>query len=204
MSSVLCIDTSAGTAIALVRGPQVATAASADPRAHAELLAPLIESVGAGDDVESVVVGTGPAPFTGLRVGLVTARAFAAARGIDCFGVSALDALARQGFDRSMRGEVTVVTDARRREVYTARFAADGADDVRLLDGPRVLRPAEIDPAASVVGRVDLLDEQHAGARLALTLDPAVYARIAAARRRAGRDLPTEPLYLREPETHRR
>jgi tRNA threonylcarbamoyl adenosine modification protein YeaZ len=86
-------------------------------------------------DVDVVAVGNGPGPFTGLRVGLVTARSLSHALGVPAYGVCSLDALAAAaGLD-----ELFVATDARRREVYWARYL----DGVR-TSGPDVSRPAEI------------------------------------------------------------
>lgn len=169
----LSIDTSAGTSVALhhtsddprvsgvVTTPEpLAVTVSDNPRAHAEVLSPLIAHClrTAGkriEDVGLVVVGTGPAPFTGLRVGLVTGRTIGRARGVEVVGVPSLDAWARGAFDAwggAVGGadpadgeggcEVVVATDARRREVYAARYSAAGPDDVCLLAGPLVCTAA--------------------------------------------------------------
>ena len=91
------------------------------------------------------MAATGPAPFTGLRAGLVTARALGRARGIPVHGVPSLDAVARAALDElaDEGATVLVTTDARRHEVYAARYRARGADDVECLDGPAVLTPDE-------------------------------------------------------------
>ncbi len=93
------------------------------PRGHGELLA--LSIVGCLDDLAltpaelgAVIIGFGPGPYTGLRVGMVTAAAFADALGIPVYGVGSLDAIAADAQDE---GELIVVTDARRREVYWAR-----------------------------------------------------------------------------------
>lgn len=119
-----------------------------DARAHAERLTPNI--VGALSDAEvtvdqldAVVVGCGPGPFTGLRVGMATAAAFGQALGIPVRGVCSLDAIAV-----GTAGEVLVVTDARRREVYWARYR----DGMR-VDGPAVNAATDVpDGADSVAG----------------------------------------------------
>src|SRR5690606_20485160 len=105
-------------------GRVLAQAWDPEPRKHAERLAPLIVAALADAGVErtdltGVVVGTGPAPFTGLRVGLVTARVMAKALGIPALGISTLDALAAQAVaDLGLPAgrEVLVATDAKRRE----------------------------------------------------------------------------------------
>lgn len=231
----LAIDTSAGTAVALLDVPAggpptvLAQAAGADPRAHAEQLAPMVADVlrtarAAAADVELVAVGTGPAPFTGLRVGLVSARTFAHALGIEVVGVASLDALARTVLDRAPgdAAQVVVATDARRREVYVARYAARGADDVTRLAGPHVTAPAEAlaavglgddggpgTPDVLLAGPGCALAPEHLPATPGLpdAIDLAALARIAHARRAAraaGHDvaLDTEPLYLRRPDIH--
>ena len=99
---------------------------------HGELLAPLITKVLHGRTPDGIVVGVGPGPFTGLRVGIVTARAMGHALGIPVHGVCSLDALAAPG--------IAVATDARRREVYWAVYDATGAR----TDGPHVGKPADV------------------------------------------------------------
>ena len=230
---ILCIDTSGGSAVALVDAPDggpttlLAAASSPDPRRHAETLTPLVQEVlGGGSiaDVEMIAVGTGPAPFTGLRVGLVTARALARGRDIPVHGACSLDVLARQAFDaldgRDARREILVAADARRREVYWARYRALGDDDVERLAGPEV-GAAAVAAAANRVGAPDtpagfapdlmgpgtaLYPEQlPATPGLPARLDPAVLARLVRsrlARTAAGEDveLGTQPRYLRRPD----
>jgi tRNA threonylcarbamoyladenosine biosynthesis protein TsaB len=196
---VLALDTSAAVAVALVQdaGPGAAVARASgrvlaerivhENRRHAELLAPLIAEVlaaGGADrrDITSVVVGTGPAPFTGLRAGLVSARMFALALGIPVHGVCSLDALAAQAaVSLELPGGTTllVTTDARRHEVYWARYRvmtsarqsgfSAATVPVELVGGPGVSRPADLaaDPAtarAVVVGPGTLLYPELLGA----------------------------------------
>ncbi|MFZ1162680.1 tRNA (adenosine(37)-N6)-threonylcarbamoyltransferase complex dimerization subunit type 1 TsaB [Mycobacterium sp.] len=151
---VLAIDTStpAVTAGVVADGELVAERVSIDARAHAERITPnvLAAIVDAGHrltDLDAVVVGCGPGPFTGLRVGMATAAAYGHALGLPVYGVCSLDAIGGQ-----TTGEVLVVTDARRREVYWARYR----DGVR-FDGPAVDAPADVDPgpARSVAGSPD-------------------------------------------------
>ncbi|KLL12677.1 MULTISPECIES: tRNA (adenosine(37)-N6)-threonylcarbamoyltransferase complex dimerization subunit type 1 TsaB [Protofrankia] len=110
-----------------------------DPRRHAELLVPLVrevldEAAVRPADLDGVVVGLGPGPFTSLRVGVVTAGAFADALGKPAYGICSLD-----GVGAGLTGRVAVATDARRREVYWAVYA-DGAR----VAGPFVDRPRAV------------------------------------------------------------
>jgi tRNA threonylcarbamoyl adenosine modification protein YeaZ len=148
---VLAIDTAtpAVTAGVVADGDLLAERVSLDARAHAERITPnvLAALADAGvrmADLGAVVVGCGPGPFTGLRVGMATAAAYGHALGVPVHGVCSLDAIGGQ-----TTGEMLVVTDARRREVYWARYR----DGVR-IDGPAVCAPADIDPglARAVAG----------------------------------------------------
>lgn len=204
----LALDTSADVAVALVGADGVLAARRvAEQRRHAELLAPLIAEVlaEAGTDrteVTDVVVGTGPAPFTGLRAGLVTARTLALALGVPVRGVPSLDALAARAFAADVAGpgrEVLVATDARRREVYVARYRAEGADVVG--PGPAVLRPEDVDVAgAVVVGPAAGMVTGAAGPAEGTGVDPVFLVALARLRAGRGQELPTEPLYLRRPD----
>jgi len=217
---VLALDTSAAVAVALI-GDDGATLASRmvhEQRRHAEQLAPMIAEVLAATGTDrtaltAVVVGTGPAPFTGLRVGLVTARALGLALSIPVHGVCALDAIAAQAVaDLALadRAEVLVVTDARRREVYWARYRVCRAADpaaVELVAGPGVASAAQVAAdghadGAVVVGRGAGLypDALRSAEGAPVDPDPAVLARLALARSAHGEELPTAPLYLRRPD----
>ena len=218
---VLAFDTSAAVSVALIDSGGVTLAARVvhEKRRHAEQLAPMIAEVLASTgtdrtELTGVVVGTGPAPFTGLRVGLVTARTLGLALGIGVHGVCSLDAIAAQAADDlalAAGTEVLVVTDARRREVYWARYrtaiGAGGAVVVELLAGPGVASAAQVAAdglaeGAVVVGPGASLYPQALppvdGAPT--DPDPAVLARLAAARLARGEELPTTPLYLRRPD----
>ncbi len=201
----LAIDTSSAAvscALARVDADGTATVLSqrrvVDARAHAEQLVPSIAAcladAGVGvDALEAVVAGTGPGPFTGLRVGLMTAAAIADALGIPAYGVCSLDAVAA--------GRTLLVAgDARRREVYWASYV-----DGRRTHGPSVDRPGDVptDGFTAMAG---------AGARLyrdVLALEllegdyPDLASMVTLAADRILAEAPTEPLtplYLRRPD----
>lgn len=153
MTVVLALDTATPAVTAgIVRRDDLAILAeriTVDARAHAERLTPnvLAALADAGlsmAELDAVVVGCGPGPFTGLRAGMATAAAYGHALDIPVYGVCSLDAIGGL-----TTGEVLVVTDARRREVYWARYR----DGVR-TDGPAVNAPADVDPgpAQAVAG----------------------------------------------------
>ena len=149
--TVLAIDTATPAVIVGVlarhddgRIDPLAQRIAVEAHAHAELLTPNV--VGAVADagltlaaIEAVVVGCGPGPFTGLRVGMATAAAYGHALGVPVHPVCSLDAIGNQ-----TRGEVLVVTDARRREVYWARYI----DGVR-IGGPGVAAAADVPVGAA-------------------------------------------------------
>jgi tRNA threonylcarbamoyl adenosine modification protein YeaZ len=197
---VLALDTATPTLVAGVarwspdRGPEVLAERSLPSgNRHAELLTPAIQGVlaDAGTamaDLEAVVVGLGPGPFTGLRVGVVTAAALADARGLAAIGVCSLDAIGS--------GARTVVTDARRKEVYWATYGDDGAR----TDGPAVVRPEELGLPGPFVGDPAFAD------RLGAPVTPAAVT-TAGLLRAAVPQLtdpssagPLVPLYLRRPD----
>lgn len=115
---------------------------TADNR-HGERLAPLIAAAlrdagAAPEKLQAIVVGLGPAPFTGLRVGIMTARAMSDALGVPAYGVCSLDGIAhRFAIDDAT---FAVVTDARRKQVYWALYDERG----RRLDGPELAPPSEL------------------------------------------------------------
>lgn len=198
---VLAIDTATPavtTGIARLRSGAIdilAERVTVDARAHAELLTPNVLSAlseaGLGmSDLDAVVVGCGPGPFTGLRVGMATAAAFGHALDIPVHGVCSLDAIGGQ-----TTGEVLVVTDARRREVYWARYR-DGVRE----DGPAVSDPADVavGPTRSVAG-----SPAHAAlfdlVRLELTA-PTVTGLVGAVDDWTATPAAPVPLYLRRPD----
>lgn len=135
MSKVLAIDTSTSrTCVAIIDGEQVLYNGYRDgATAHGPSLPELIQEALAVSEVDEVVVGMGPGPFTGLRVGIAFAHAFALAREIPVRGVCSLDAIAAQIND----ADFIITVDARRKEVYWARYS----------NGKRVSDPAVNFPA---------------------------------------------------------
>ena len=226
---VLGIDTSVDVRVGLSRdGEPVARAGLADSRAHAEQLMPLLDGLlvtaGVGwSDLDAIAVGLGPGPFTGLRVGIATARTLSFALRVPWHGVCGLDVIAlehrdhrraaapagrdqpRQGQpvqgqpvqdqpvqdqpvqDQFVQDQFVAAVDARRHEVYWARYDQAG----RRLEGPHVGRAAEL-PSLPVAGPVEVLGSSgRVGPQV---VDAALLAaRVFAA-------VGTEPLYLRQPD----
>lgn len=145
----LAIDTSAGTSVAVVVGEMVLSERSTeDTMRHAEVIGEMIQ--GALDDagvrasaVHAVVAGMGPGPFTGLRVGIAAARAFAWGIGRPVIPVVSHDAVALEEWAAGTRGDLLVVTDARRREVYWSSYELDERMPAR-TDGPGLCKPDEV------------------------------------------------------------
>lgn len=200
--TVLAIDTATPAVIAGVvrrhddgRIETLAERVVVDAHAHAELLTPNVVAAVADSglsfgDIDAVVVGCGPGPFTGLRVGMATAAAYGHALGVPVHGVCSLDAIARQ-----TTGAVLVVTDARRREVYWARYR----DGVR-VGGPDVSAAADVDTdgveqVAGSVAHCALFDLPRTGPERP---DPA--GLVAAVGDWAGEPPALVPLYLRRPD----
>ena len=134
----------------------VASFDAAESMRHGEMLAPGIRRVLAevnatAADLTGIAVGVGPGPFTGLRVGLVTARTLAFVRGIEVHGVCTLDVLAAEAADGGL-DEFAVATDARRKEIYLASYAGG-----RRVSGPEVVKPVDAKTDGPVVGRGGLL-----------------------------------------------
>jgi tRNA threonylcarbamoyl adenosine modification protein YeaZ len=174
-----------------------------DARRHGELLMPSITSVlgqagAAMPDLTAVVTGTGPGPYTGLRVGVVTARALGAALGVPVHGVCTLDAIARAAVTAAAGREFLVATDARRKEVYWARYTGDG----QRIGGPAAGPPAGLDPAVPAAGEGPWLYPADFGEPIEPRYPAASWLAILAAERtRAGQSPePAEPRYLRRPD----
>jgi tRNA threonylcarbamoyladenosine biosynthesis protein TsaB len=129
----------------------VAQAFAVDARRHGELLMPMIAKVMADagasrTDLGAVAVGVGPGPYTGLRVGVVTARVLGSVLGVPVHGLCSLDVIAASAAAARPGREFLVATDARRKEVYWARYDQAG----RRVTGPAV------GPASSIPGAADL------------------------------------------------
>jgi tRNA threonylcarbamoyl adenosine modification protein YeaZ len=211
---LLAIDTATSAiTIALHDGDgPLAESSTLDARRHGEYLAPgivkvLADAGRAADEVTMVVVGTGPGPFTGLRIGLVTARTFAFASGIPVFGVCSLDVLAHQAWleDAAALGQSCVVaTDARRKEVYWARYDVTAGGVVRSGEPMVAKAEAIADEVAGmpVIGRGAVLYADSFGPRLGpLDVSAGALAGLAARRLAAGEALPAaDPMYLRRPD----
>lgn len=196
MTLTLALDTSAAVAAGLARGGRiVASVRVDDTRAHAEQLMPVVQRALAEGgvtlaEVDAVVAGVGPGPFTGLRVGVVTAATLAEVLGVGVRGACSLDAVAAAWACDGAPAEFVVASDARRREVYWACYDASG---IR-LSGPEV-GPADGVPHLPLAGPgahlIDPTGERVAGP---VTLDAGWLA---------ASELPDaglEPLYLRRPD----
>jgi tRNA threonylcarbamoyl adenosine modification protein YeaZ len=170
MSKVLAIDTSTSrTSVAIIEDSKVLYNGFRDgATAHGPSLPALVQEALAVSDVDEVVVGMGPGPFTGLRVGIAFAQSFALAREIPVRGVCSLDAIAAQ----IQENDFIITVDARRKEVYWARYT----NGVRVTD-PAVNFPAEVTGAAI---HADLFPEMVSLVNLPGNI--------------------TEPIYLRRPD----
>jgi tRNA threonylcarbamoyladenosine biosynthesis protein TsaB len=202
-SVLLAFDTATpAVTVALYDGERVvAERTTVDAMRHGELLAPGISAVLAEaglvrQDLTAIAVGVGPGPFTGLRVGLMTARTLAAVLEIPVYGVCTLDVLAAEALDSgTVAGPFHVATDARRKEVYFASYDADGYR----TSGPDVLKPATIATSEPVVGRGSVLyAEAFPDGRAPEHPSAGVLARVVAEERAELYD--PEPMYLRRPD----
>ena len=137
MTVSLVIDTATvRTIVGLVRdGDVVWQAFHGGATDHGNAVADLVkQALSVGINPDRVVVGMGPGPFTGLRVGISFARAFAAARSIEVVGICSLDAIVVD------LDEYTVAIDARRKEIYWATYKSGTR-----IEGPAVNFPADVD-----------------------------------------------------------
>lgn len=180
---VLALDSSATASVALARVHGSEAGASfeilaryenEDTRSHAEVMGPYaqaaLQDAGVrGEDLDAILTGTGPGPFTGLRAGIVTARALGFAWSVPVYGMMSLTALAERAVSGVVAGaaavnageenverafapgegaELLVLSDARRREVYSARYRVN-VEGYSLVDGPNVCPASEILPGGA-------------------------------------------------------
>lgn len=194
---VLALDTATTDLVAgVVDGQRVLAQTCVATRAHNERLMPEIRRLLGEAGVEfadlgAIVVGCGPGPFTGLRVGMATASALGQALGIPVHGVCTHDAVAAE-----LAGDALVVTDARRREVYWARYS--GGERVA---GPDVCKPADLSsPAVDVISVRDTLAAQLPIDAPSVTYQPPTPAGLVAVVDFSAPPAPLVPLYLRRPD----
>lgn len=198
---IIGIDTSLGTAVAAIArdGEVLADEHSANALGHAEVIGDLLRRASrAAPTPTHVAIGMGPGPFTGLRVGIATARAFALGRGIPVVPVPSHDGVAlgillSDALTGTETPRFAVVTDARRKEFAYSVY--DGIDDDGL---PVRIADATLSPRDDLDARL-----AEAGARRhdATSVSAAMIALLAARALDAGRELAgSEPLYLRSPD----
>lgn len=200
---LLAFDTATpSVTVALHDGTDVVAELTSDlTMRHGEQLAPLIDRVMTDvgivrQDLTAIAVGVGPGPFTGLRVGLVTARTLGFVLEIPVYGVCTLDVLAVAAVDAgAVTGPFLVATDARRKEVYWASYDEQG----QRLDGPHVAKPDQVAGDGPVVGRgATLYPDAFPHAVGPELPDAAVLAQALTDERVVPLD--PEPLYLRRPD----
>lgn len=190
---LLAIDTSIGTSVALGCDGQVWAVTSENPLGHAEAIGTLLalvlqESGVASHRVDGVVAGMGPGPFTGLRVGIAAAQAFAVGRRAPLYGLNSHEAVALGVLESGAAAAVRVVTDARRKELFISGYSGlNWAGIPELADGPRLVASAGYDPVP--------------GEAWPASIDAAALVRLAARRIAAGASFAgDQALYLREPD----
>lgn len=191
---ILAMDTSGGTAVGWRDATSGRTAGylSENPRGHAETIGPAIAQVlhEAGvtpQQISVVAVGMGPGPFTGLRIGIAAARAFALGRGVSVTALASHDAIALAWYLAGGEGELLVATDARRRERFWTRYSGLDADGLPVVVAGPALAPATELPAAAHA----VVDEP---------ISPDTLTELARRAVAAGRVGPAQPVYLRSPD----
>jgi len=206
---ILGIDTSLGTAVAVVEPDGVVRSwvESADTRGHAEVIGSLIQEALAEasvhpSDITHVAAGMGPGPFTGLRVGIAAARAFALGRGIPVMPVVSHDAVALElllhaaltgGWDELPDDPFAVVTDARRREFAYTVYRGIDPEGLPIRIAEPALAPRE--------GLDAILAEGGITRRGTERVPAALLAVVAGRALGAGRTVgPADALYLRSPD----
>lgn len=208
MTRLLALDTStsAVTAALVEDAVVLASATRVDARRHTELLMPLVaevfERAGATrDSIDGIAAGVGPGPFTSLRVGVVAAATLGLALEKPTYGICSLDAIARSVLDGPKPPQdFLVATDARRKEVYWARYV-----DGERHDEPSVDRPAELPGnlrGLAAAGRGPVLyPDAFADALDPTDVDAGALGLVALDRiTQGGEILPLQPLYLRQPD----
>ncbi|HXD60791.1 MAG TPA: tRNA (adenosine(37)-N6)-threonylcarbamoyltransferase complex dimerization subunit type 1 TsaB [Lacisediminihabitans sp.] len=198
---LLAIDTSAGTSVAVVDRDRGVLAERAEPdtRRHAEVIGELIaqclhEAQVPVTALSGVAVGMGPGPFTGLRVGIAAAQAFALGAAKPVVRLVSHDAIAFERYATGASGPLLVVTDARRREVYWSAYS--GSDELGLpvrASAPGLTRPDELSAAVPNVGDYERFDASAVSAASLGLLAESMYLH---GRAFAG----TDALYLRSPD----
>jgi tRNA threonylcarbamoyl adenosine modification protein YeaZ len=209
---ILAVDTSIGSTVVVVDPDGVVRGAAVSETrlGHAEAIGLLLEDALAQasatpSDITHVVAGMGPGPFTGLRIGIAAARAFALARGIPVVPVVSHDAAALSVLARSAReagagaeapaSTFAVVTDARRREVAVTLYR--GEDDHGM---PQKIEAPELRADANDIA-IDELTLEGDSLQVVTSIDAAGLGMLAARAVAADAGLPTsEPLYLRAPD----
>jgi tRNA threonylcarbamoyl adenosine modification protein YeaZ len=200
MTLVLALDTSVDVRVGVARdGAVLARRHVADTRQHVEQLMPLVadalaEASVAPNELDLICVGLGPGPFTGLRVGIVAAQVLASVHRVPLHGVCSLDVIAAAA---DQAGEFVVASDARRKELYWARYNGDGEGS--RLDGPHVSAPEDL-PQLPVLGPGTAAYADRLGDRPRPEGPDVVDAGLLAARHFAFPSAGVEPLYLRRPD----
>lgn len=194
---ILAVDTSLGSAVAIVDADGIprGEAGSPDPLGHAEIIGDLLVRAlaDAGDTpLDYVAAGMGPGPFTGLRIGIATARTFALGRGIPVVHVPSHHAAALTAIqDDGIEGRFAILTDARRREMAITIFDGLDADGI-----PRVITDTVLVPRVDADAHLDGIRPIEVA-----DLSAAALARVALRAVASGRTLAdAEPLYLRHPD----
>lgn len=181
MTTYLLLDTSTSrTSVAILNDTKIIFQKRHDGAlSHGEVLPKLVaEALEISNQIDEVIVGMGPGPFTGLRVGIAFAQSFAFARGIKCVGVCSLDAIASQFSEK----DFIVAVDARRKEVFFARYI----DSLRVGD-PGVCQPVQLEAK-----QIPIFGELHGHFP-----DPAAFVEIA----KSGATY-DQPIYIRRPDAY--